>query len=185
LTAVFFLLWWVGFAPLFPTRIFPMSKFTLQVNGQTHTVEAAPDTPLLWVLRDSLDLVGTKFGCGIGQCGACTVHLNGSPTRSCLLPISTLATSGMQITTIEGLSSNGTHPLQKAWCELDVAQCGYCQAGQIMSAAALLKSNPNPTDSDIDSAMAGNLCRCATYTRIRRGIHHAADLVSSEGISSL
>src|SRR5450432_2105186 len=120
-----------------------MSQYTLQVNGQPRSVDVAPDTPLLWVLRDSLDLVGTKFGCGIGQCGACTVHLNGSPTRACLLPISTIATSGAQITTIEGLSPDGTHPLQKAWCELDVAQCGYCQAGQIMSAAALLKSNPS------------------------------------------
>jgi isoquinoline 1-oxidoreductase alpha subunit len=154
-----------------------MSKFTLKVNGQSHTVDVAPDTPILWVLRDHLDLLGTKFGCGIGQCGACTVHVNGTPTRSCLLPVS--VTNSMEITTIEGLSPDGSHPLQKAWCELDVAQCGYCQAGQIMSAAALLKNNPKPTDNDIDAAMTGNLCRCATYTRIRQGIHHAASYASN------
>jgi len=151
-----------------------MSKYTLQVNGQSQNVDVAPDTPLLWVLRDSLNLVGTKFGCGIGQCAACTVHLNGVPARACMTPISTVGR--MKITTIEGLSSDGSHPLQKAWCELDVAQCGYCQAGQIMTAAALLNDNPNPTDEDIDGAMSANLCRCATYLRIRKGIHHAATL---------
>ena len=154
-----------------------MSKFTLQINGQSHQVDAAPDTPLLWILRDHLDLMGTKFGCGIGQCGACTVHLNGAPTRSCLVPVSDARYS--KITTIEGLSADGSHALQKAWCELDVAQCGYCQTGQIMSAAALLAANPNPTDSDIDDAMGGNLCRCATYTRIRAGIHRAAAIAAT------
>jgi isoquinoline 1-oxidoreductase alpha subunit len=154
-----------------------MSKYTLQVNGRSHEVDVAPDTPLLWVLRDHLDLVGTKFGCGIGQCAACTVLLGGVPTRSCLMPVS--AATSASVTTIEGLSADGSHPLQKAWCELDVAQCGYCQAGQIMSAAALLASKPNPTDSDIDDAMAGNLCRCATYYRIRAGIHRAAEIAAS------
>jgi isoquinoline 1-oxidoreductase alpha subunit len=156
-----------------------MSKFTLQVNGRSHEVDAAPETPLLWVLRDHLDLVGTKFGCGIGQCAACTVHLDGVPSRACLTPVS--AAAAVKVTTIEGLSADGQHPLQKAWCELDVAQCGYCQAGQIMSAAALLARNPNPTDTDIDEAMSGNLCRCATYYRIRAGIHRAADLSATEG----
>jgi len=151
-----------------------MSKYNLQVNGQLHEIEAAPDTPLLWVLRDNLDMVGTKFGCGIGQCGACTVHLDGNPARACLTPLSAAVSS--KITTIEGLSPDGSHPLQKAWCELDVAQCGYCQAGQLMSAAALLAGKPNPTDSDIDGAMAGNLCRCATYYRIRAAIHRAAEI---------
>jgi isoquinoline 1-oxidoreductase alpha subunit len=149
-----------------------MSKFTLQVNGESREVDVAPDTPLLWVLRDHLDLVGTKFGCGIGQCGACTVHLDGQPARGCLTPVS--AAAGSSITTIEGLSADGTHPLQRAWCDLDVAQCGYCQAGQLMSAAALLARNPDPSDADIDDAMSGNLCRCATYYRIRAAIHQAA-----------
>jgi isoquinoline 1-oxidoreductase alpha subunit len=151
-----------------------MSRFTLQVNGRSHEVDVAPETPLLWVLRDNLDLVGTKFGCGIGQCAACTVHLDGAPVRACLTPVSAVASA--KVTTIEGLSPDGQHPLQRAWCELDVAQCGYCQAGQLMSAAALLARNPNPSDSDIDQAMAGNLCRCATYFRIRAGIHRAAEL---------
>jgi len=155
-----------------------MSKFILQVNGRSHEVDVAPETPLLWVLRDHLDLVGTKFGCGIGQCAACTVHLDGVPARACLTPVSAAAES--IVTTIEGLSPDGTHPLQRAWCELDVAQCGYCQAGQLMSAAALLGRNPNPSDSDIDDAMAGNLCRCATYFRIRAGIHRAAELAAAE-----
>jgi isoquinoline 1-oxidoreductase subunit alpha len=155
-----------------------MSKFTLQVNGRLHEVEASADTPLLWVLRDHLDLVGTKFGCGIGQCGACTVHLDGAPARACLTPVSTAVST--RITTIEGLSPDGLHPLQQAWCELDVAQCGYCQAGQLMSAAALLASNPNPSDEEIDGAMAGNLCRCATYFRIRAAIHRAAGLAASQ-----
>jgi isoquinoline 1-oxidoreductase subunit alpha len=151
-----------------------MSKYTLNINGQNRSVDVASDTPLLWVLRDHLDLVGTKFGCGVGQCGACTVHLNGVPTRSCMLPVSTIGRT--QVTTIEGLSAQASHPLQKAWQELDVPQCGYCQAGQIMTAAALLKANPKPSDEDIDGAMAGNLCRCATYIRIKAGIHRAAEL---------
>jgi len=154
-----------------------MSKFTLRVNGQSRVVDVAADTPLLWVLRDSLGLVGTKFGCGIGQCAACVVHLSGAPIRSCMMPVS--AAAGANITTIEGLSPDGSHPLQKAWCELDVAQCGYCQPGQIMSAAALLANNPNPSDSDIDDAMAGNVCRCATYHRIRAGIHRAAEIAAA------
>jgi isoquinoline 1-oxidoreductase subunit alpha len=144
----------------------------LTVNGRPKSVETPPDTPLLWVLRDVLDLKGTKFGCGMSLCGACTVHLDGEPVRSCQLPISSVA--GKKVTTIEGLSADGSHPLQKAWHELDVPQCGYCQAGQIMTAAALLRRNPNPKDADIDAAMAGNLCRCATYLRIREGIKKAA-----------
>jgi isoquinoline 1-oxidoreductase alpha subunit len=145
---------------------------TFRVNGQSKTVDVPSDMPLLWVLRDVLDLKGTKFGCGVAQCGACTVHVNGTPTRSCVRPISTLA--GAEVTTIEGLSPDGSHPLQRAWLELDVPQCGYCQAGQLMSAAALLKRNPRPTDADIDTAMSGNICRCATYPRIRQAIHAAA-----------
>ena len=153
-----------------------MSQYTLNVNGQSRTVDVAPETPLLWVLRDSLDLVGTKFGCGIGMCGACTIHLNGNPVRGCQTPVSAVGTQ--RITTIEGLAAatGALHPLQQAWVEQDVPQCGYCQAGQIMTAAALLRDKPRPTDADIDSAMAGNLCRCATYTRIRSGIHRAAEL---------
>ena len=154
-----------------------MSQFTLNVNGRNRSVDVAPETPLLWVLRDHLDLVGTKFGCGGGQCGACTIHLNGAPGRACLTPVS--AAAGAKILTIEGLSPQGTHPLQRAWVELDVAQCGYCQAGQIMTAAALLADNAHPTDEDIDNTMAGNLCRCATYTRIRAGIHRAAELAAA------
>ena len=146
--------------------------YTLTVNGKRETVDVPADMPLLWVLRDVLDLKGPKFGCGIAQCGACTVHLNGAAVRSCVLPISTVA--GKTVTTIEGLTADGSHPLQKAWAELDVPQCGYCQAGQIMSAAALLKTTPQPTDLDIDRAMAGNICRCATYVRIREAIHQAA-----------
>jgi len=146
--------------------------FKLTVNGRSTTVDAPPDMPLLWVLRDILDLKGPKYGCGIGQCGACTVHFKGQAVRSCVLPVST-ATSG-PIVTIEGLSADGSHPLQQTWRELDVAQCGYCQAGQIMTAAALLRSNPRPTDAQIDSGMGGNLCRCATYLRIRAAIHKAA-----------
>ena len=153
-----------------------MSQYTLNVNGQSRSVNAASDTPLLWVLRDSLGLVGTKFGCGIGQCGACTIHLNGTPARACLTPVS--AVGRMAVTTIEGLDAKASHPLQQAWCELDVPQCGYCQAGQIMTAAAFLKSNAKPTDDDIDGAMAGNLCRCATYLRIRAGIKRAAEIAS-------
>ena len=147
----------------------------LTVNGQTHPLDDIdPSTPLLWVLRDRLGLIGTKYGCGIGQCGACTVHFNGTPMRSCSLPVS--AAANQQITTIEGLAkSDGTlHALQQAWIDHDVPQCGYCQAGQLMSAAALLKQKPKPTDADIDTAMAGNLCRCGTYIRIRAAIHSAA-----------
>lgn len=157
-----------------------MSKYTLHINGEPRTVDVAPDTPLLWVLRDHLNLVGTKFGCGIGQCGACTVHLDGVPSRSCLTPVST-ATS-MQITTIEGLAKDAEHlhPVQQAWCEVDVAQCGYCQSGQIMTAVALLKRNPHPTESDINDAMSGNLCRCATYYRIRQGIQRAAEIAAGK-----
>ncbi|APU67772.1 (2Fe-2S)-binding protein [Christiangramia flava] len=149
-----------------------MAEFSLEINGKSHTVEVDPDTPLLWVLRDHLKLVGTKYGCGIAQCGACTVHYNGSAVRSCQLPVSSVAES--EITTIEGLSENGDHPVQKAWLEIDVPQCGYCQAGQIMSAAALLERNPNPSDTDIETAMNGNICRCGTYTRIKAAIKTAA-----------
>lgn len=152
----------------------------LTINGKEHVInDVDGSTPLLWVLRDHIGLVGAKYGCGIAQCGACTVHLDGAPVRSCSLPVSVAA--GKQVTTIEGLaSSNGElHALQKAWIEHDVAQCGYCQAGQIMSAAALLKSNPKPTDADIDNAMAGNLCRCGTYVRIRKAIHAAANEINA------
>lgn len=150
-----------------------MKTFSLQVNGQPRTVEVAEDTPLLWVLRDHLDLVGTKFGCGMSLCGACTVHLDGQAVRACVTPVS--AVGARKVTTIEGLATNGKlTALQQAWCDLDVAQCGYCQAGQIMCATALLNEKPNPTDEDIDLAMSGNLCRCATYTRIRKAIHTAA-----------
>jgi isoquinoline 1-oxidoreductase alpha subunit len=154
-----------------------MSKYIFSINGGTHTVDVAPDVPLLWVLRDTLGFVGTKFGCGIGQCGACTVHLNGVPTRACMTPVSTVGRK--QITTIEGLDAKGQHPLQLAWQELDVPQCGYCQAGQIMTAAALLNENPQPSDEDIDNALSGNLCRCATYLRIRKGIHRAAEIAAA------
>jgi isoquinoline 1-oxidoreductase subunit alpha len=147
---------------------------SFKVNGKAVTVDAPADMPLLWALRDVLDLKGTKFGCGAAQCGACTVHLNGAPTRSCVLPVS--AVQGAEVTTIEGLSPDGTHPLQRAWEELDVPQCGYCQAGQLMSAAALLAKTPKPTDAQIDAAMNGNLCRCATYLRIRQAIHRAAEM---------
>ncbi|MDX5340488.1 MAG: (2Fe-2S)-binding protein [Cyclobacteriaceae bacterium] len=146
--------------------------FNLNINGKSQQVDVDPSTPMLWVLRDHLDLVGTKFGCGIAQCGACTIHLDGNATRSCQLPVSAVGDSN--ITTIEGLSENGDHPVQKAWMEHDVPQCGYCQAGQIMSAAALLAQNPNPSDTDIDNAMNGNICRCGTYTRIKAAIHTAS-----------
>ncbi|PIQ49034.1 MAG: (2Fe-2S)-binding protein [Cytophagales bacterium CG12_big_fil_rev_8_21_14_0_65_40_12] len=151
-----------------------MASFELEINGKQKTVEVDPSTPLLWVLRDHLDLVGTKYGCGVAQCGACTVHLNGTAVRSCSLPIS--AVTGQSITTIEGLSEKGDHPVQKAWLEVDVPQCGYCQAGQIMSAAALLNSNASPSDEEIEAAMSGNICRCGTYVRIKNAIKSAAKL---------
>ncbi len=149
-----------------------MPTFSLIINTETHQVDVSPDTPLLWVLRDELHLKGTKFGCGIGQCGACTVHLNGIAVRSCSLPVASAAKG--KITTIEGLSKDGSHALQKAWIELDVPQCGYCQVGQLMSASALLIRKPHPTDVEIDAAMSGNLCRCGTYSRIRKAIKLAA-----------
>jgi len=151
--------------------------FTLNVNGQSTTVDVAADTPLLWVVRDVLNLKGTKYGCGIGQCGACTVHLGGRAVRSCQTPVS--AVGNQKVTTLEGLSADGTHPVQIAWQEIDVPQCGYCQAGQMMSAAALLAKTPKPNDKDIDSAMNGNLCRCGTYLRIRKAIHKAAEIQNS------
>ncbi len=151
-----------------------MATYTLQINGRTLQADVDADTPLLWVLRDHLGLVGTKYGCGIAQCGACTVHLNGTAVRSCSLPVSAIGVG--KITTIEGLSENGDHPVQQAWSEVDVPQCGYCQAGQIMSAAALLSKNPNPTKEQIDTAMNGNICRCGTYHRI----HEAIVLASSK-----
>src|SRR5580658_8289113 len=157
--------------------------YKLNVNGRSTTVDAPADTPLLWVLRDVLNLHGTKYGCGIGQCGACTVHLNGVPVRSCSMPVSGVGTQ--TVTTIEGLSAEGTHPAQIAWLDLDVPQCGYCQAGQIMSAAALLAKNPKPTDKDIDGAMNGNLCRCGTYLRIREAVHKAAELGTSASAKTI
>jgi isoquinoline 1-oxidoreductase subunit alpha len=152
---------------------------SFKVNGKAVSVDVSEDMPLLWVLRDVLDMKGTKFGCGIAQCGACTVHVDGNPTRSCQRRVASVA--GMSVTTIEGLSSDGTHPVQRAWEELDVPQCGYCQAGQLMSAAALLASKPNPSDADIDQAMNGNICRCATYLRIRQAIHRAAQMPATVG----
>ncbi|MFM1961677.1 MAG: hypothetical protein RLZZ172_522 [Bacteroidota bacterium] len=149
-----------------------MAIFKLRVNGQTKTVDIDPATPVLWVLRDHLDMQGTKYGCGVASCGACTIHLNGNAIRACQLPVSAVGTG--EITTIEGLSKNGDHPVQKAWLEHDVAQCGYCQTGQIMTAAALLKKTPNPTDEQIEQAMNGNICRCGTYTRIKAAIKTAA-----------
>jgi isoquinoline 1-oxidoreductase alpha subunit len=151
--------------------------YTLNVNGKSTTVDVPADMPLLWVLRDVMHLYGTKYGCGVGQCGACTVHLRGRAVRACQVTVANAANA--PVTTIEGLSPTGTHPLQKAWEELDVPQCGYCQAGQLMSAAALLTATPKPTDADIDTAMSGNICRCGTYTRIREGIHRAAGQVNS------
>jgi aerobic-type carbon monoxide dehydrogenase small subunit (CoxS/CutS family) len=151
---------------------------TFTLNGKSQTVEVDPQMPLLWVLRDTLNLTGTKFGCGMALCGACTVHINGEATRSCITPISAVA--GKQITTIEGLSADGSHPVQQAWMEEDVPQCGYCQSGQIMSAVALLSKKPKPTDADIDDFMAGNICRCGTYQRIRKAIHRAADLQTNK-----
>ena len=151
-----------------------MAKFSLKINGKIHEVDIDPETPILWTLRDNLKMVGTKYGCGIAQCGACTIHLDGVAVRSCTLPVSVVGDKA--ITTIEGLSINGDNPVQQAWLEHDVPQCGYCQAGQIMSAAALLKENPNPTDDDIDTAMNGNICRCGTYTRIKAAIKTAAKI---------
>ncbi len=145
---------------------------TLQINGQTHEADVPDEMPLLWVLRDVIGLTGTKFGCGVALCGVCTVHLDGTPVRACVTPVS--FATGRNVTTIEGLSPDGTHPVQVAWRDLNVAQCGYCQTGQIMQAAALLSQTPNPTDADIDNAMSGNLCRCGTYTRIRAAIKQAA-----------
>lgn len=150
-----------------------MAIYNLNINGKTRQVDVDPSTPLLWVLRDHLDLQGAKYGCGIAACGACTVHMNGNAIRSCVMPVSALEDA--TITTIEGLSENGDHPVQKAWLEHDVAQCGYCQAGQIMSAAALLKSTPKPSDEDIESLMHGNICRCGTYIRIKAAIKAAAE----------
>jgi isoquinoline 1-oxidoreductase subunit alpha len=149
-----------------------MAKYNLKINGKARQVDVDPNTPVLWVLRDSLNMVGTKFGCGMAQCGACTVHVDGNAVRSCVLPVS--AIGKQEITTIEGLSEKGDHPVQKAWLDHDVAQCGYCQTGQIMTATALLKSNPKPTDADIDAAMSGNICRCGTYLRIKEAIKTAS-----------
>jgi len=149
-----------------------MATFKLNINGKEQEVDVDPSTPVLWVLRDHLNLVGTKYGCGIAQCGACTIHLDGTATRACMLTVSSLGNS--EITTIEGLSEEGDHPVQKAWLEVDVPQCGYCQAGQIMTASALLEKNPNPSDEEIEMAMNGNICRCGTYTRIKKAVKLAA-----------
>ena len=152
---------------------------TLNINKKTYNVDVDPNTPLLWVLRDELDLVGTKYGCGVAQCGACVVHLNGEAVRSCVTKVSRAA--GQKVVTIEGLAEKNDHPLQKAWQEVDVPQCGYCQSGQIMAAAVLLRENKNPTDADIDAAMSGNICRCGTYLRIRSAIHSAAEIMRKGG----
>jgi isoquinoline 1-oxidoreductase subunit alpha len=153
---------------------------SLTVNGTSQRVDVSPDTPLLWVLRDNLGLTGTKYGCGMALCGACTVHVNGQATRSCVMPIS--AAAGKSVLTIEGLSHDGSHPLQRAWIAEEVPQCGYCQSGQIMAAAVLLRENPRPSDADIDDAMSGNICRCGTYQRIRRAIHRAAAAPAEGGV---
>lgn len=152
---------------------------TLKINNQSHTVDVPGDTPLLWVLRDVLNLKGTKYGCGIAFCGACTVHVGGQAVRSCVTPVGSVENA--EITTIEGLAEAASHPVQEAWEEIDVPQCGYCQAGQIMTASALLSTNPKPTDAEIDSAMSGNLCRCGTYPRIREAVHHAAERLAAKG----
>lgn len=152
---------------------------SLNVNNKVHTIDVDPDMPLLWVLRDVIGLTGTKYGCGVAQCGACVVHLNGEAVRSCVTKVS--RAGGQKVLTIEGLSENNDHPLQKAWQEIDVPQCGYCHSGQLMSAAVLLRENPNPSDRDIDDAMAGNICRCGTYPRIRKAIHLAAEMQSKKG----
>ncbi len=151
-----------------------MAALKLQVNGESHSIDAVPEMPLLWAIRDVLGLTGTKFGCGVAQCGACTVQVDGKAVRSCITPVKTV--EGKKITTIEGLSSDGSHPLQKAWIEIDVPQCGYCQSGQIMQAAALLATSAKPTDAEIDAAMRGNICRCGTYQDIRKAIHRAVEL---------
>jgi len=148
-----------------------MAAYSLNVNGKRYDIDAPQDTPLLWVIRDNVGLTGTKYGCGIAQCGACTIHLDGKPVRSCVTPVSSV--SGKKITTIEGISENNDHPVQAAWIAEQVPQCGYCQSGQIMSAVALLNKTPNPSDQDIDNAMRGNICRCGTYVRIRKAIHRA------------
>lgn len=157
---------------MLPQNTTNMATYTLHINGQKRQVDVDPNMPILWVLRDKLNLVGTKYGCGMAQCGACTIHINGMATRSCMLPVS--AVGNQEITTIEGLSENLDHPVQEAWLEHDVAQCGYCQSGQIMTAASLLKSNPNPSDEDIEATMSGNICRCGTYLRIKEAIKTAA-----------
>lgn len=156
-----------------------MSQVTLKINGESHTLDIEPDMPLLWALRDKLNMTGTKYGCGIGICGTCTVLANGVPMRSCVIPATGMA--GMEITTIEGLAPDFDHPIQKAWNEVDVPQCGYCQGGQVLTASALLGRNPDPSDEDIDSAMSGNLCRCGTYHRIRKAIKLAAKYTAKEG----
>lgn len=153
-----------------------MATYKLNVNGKASTVDVSPDTPLLWALRDVLHLRGTKYGCGVGYCGACTVHIDGKATKGCQTPVSTVGNKA--VTTIEGLSANGTHPVQQAWIEMDVPQCGYCQAGQIMAASALLSTKPRPTDTDIDTAMKGNICRCGTYPRIRMAVKQASKIMS-------
>jgi isoquinoline 1-oxidoreductase alpha subunit len=149
---------------------------SINLNGRQVELDAPPDMPLLWAIRDVAGLTGTKYGCGMALCGACTVHVDGQPTRSCVTPVS--AVEGRKVTTIEGLSADGSHPVQKAWVELDVVQCGYCQSGQVMAAAALIAEKPKPTDADIDAALAGNICRCGTYQRIRRAVHRAAEIAS-------
>jgi len=154
-----------------------MATFNLNINGKTQTVDVDPNTPMLWVLRDHLKLAGTKYGCGIAQCGTCTIHLSGVAVRACMLTVS--AVGNQEVTTIEGLSENADHPVQKAWLEVDVPQCGYCQAGQIMTAAALLEQNPNPSDTEIEMAMNGNICRCGTYTRIKKAVQLAASDANS------
>lgn len=157
-----------------------MAKYTLTINGAKHTVEADPDTPLLWVLRDLVGLTGTKYGCGMSMCGACTVHLNDQPIRSCSVPVSAVRGS-QRITTIEGLSADNSHPVQQAWIAEQVPQCGYCQSGMIMGAAALLRTKPNPTDADINLALSGHMCRCGTYPRVRKAVHRAAQLIREGG----
>jgi isoquinoline 1-oxidoreductase subunit alpha len=155
---------------------------TLTVNGAQQNIDAAPDTPLLWVLRDHLSLTGTKYGCGMALCGACTVHVDGVAVRACVLPLQ--AAEGKTVTTIEGLAKDRSHAVQRAWVEMDVPQCGYCQSGQIMSAAALLRSNPSPSDAEIDAALSGNICRCGTYVRIRTAVHRAAELLRGEKLAT-